>query len=361
MRKSDTISQNTPTASHVIIDYDSLRDKLYLVRNQQVMLDYDLAAIYGYTTSAFNQQVKNNLAKFEGEDFMFRLTREELLQLSISKNLTSIQIAGRKGGRTKPPLVFTEQGIYMLMTILRGPLAIKQSRALIRMFKAMKDYVIKQNSLLARDESSELVTTVSKNTELIKELMENHLITQKELMQINDKIKDAVFKSDISPIFLDFAINPTPYNYLFLNGEPARASETYIDIYSKAHRSIIIIDNYINIKSLRHLQGIKKGVNVLIYTDNLGHHLHEQDHRDFASEFPDINIIFKANQGKVHDRYLIIDHATKYQKIYHAGGSAKDAGYKVTSIVEMINDDVTSRFVEEMLGRLAINPLLRLK
>ena len=123
----------------IIINEDMLRDKIYTIRGQKVMLDYDLAKIYGYTTSAFNRQVKNNVDRFEGEDFMFQLTRKEIercfghqnLDSVICKNYISqnhIFFDGQNGGTRKLPYAFTEQGIYMLMTVLRGPLAIRQSR-----------------------------------------------------------------------------------------------------------------------------------------------------------------------------------------------------------------------------------------
>ena len=93
----------------MIMDETTLRDKIYTIRGQQVMLDFDLAEIYGYTTKAFNQQVKNNTERFP-DDFRFQLTRFEVDELSRSKNLTSIQTVGIKGGRTYLPYAFTEQG-----------------------------------------------------------------------------------------------------------------------------------------------------------------------------------------------------------------------------------------------------------
>ena len=97
-----------------VINEHIIRDKIYEVRGMKVMLDFELAEIYGYSTTAFNQQVKNNIAKFEGEDFCFYLTQEEF-KILISKNLTSSW-----GGRRKPPRAFTESGLYMLMTVLKG-------------------------------------------------------------------------------------------------------------------------------------------------------------------------------------------------------------------------------------------------
>ena len=85
-----------------IVDERTLRDKIYVVRGVKVMLDIELAEIYGYTTSAFNQQVKNNIAKFD-DDFRFQLSHEELDQLSMPKNSISIQTKGGKGGRSKFP------------------------------------------------------------------------------------------------------------------------------------------------------------------------------------------------------------------------------------------------------------------
>ena len=116
---------NTENANYC----EDLSKLIYNVRGVKVMLDADLAAIYGYTTKAFNQQVKNNIEKFD-YDFRFQLTKEEYENLLRSKKLTSN--VGKKGGRQYLPFVFTEQGIYMLMTVLKGDLATEQSKVLIR-------------------------------------------------------------------------------------------------------------------------------------------------------------------------------------------------------------------------------------
>ena len=100
----------------VVINEDTIKNRIYYIRNQKVMLDFELAEIYGYTTTRFNEQVKNNSEKFD-DDFMFQLTKSEFENL-ISKKSTSSW-----GGRRKLPYAFTEQGIYMLMTVLRGELA----------------------------------------------------------------------------------------------------------------------------------------------------------------------------------------------------------------------------------------------
>ena len=132
-------------AEIAIVDERTIRDKIYEVRGVKVMLDFELAELYGYETKNFNRQVKTNAAKFEGDEFMFQLTRTEIEELSRCKNFTSIQTKGVKGGRAYLPYAFTEQGIYMLMTVLRGELATRQSRALVKAFKSMKDYIIPES------------------------------------------------------------------------------------------------------------------------------------------------------------------------------------------------------------------------
>ena len=113
------------------------------------MLDFELAEIYGYETKTFNQQVKNNIEKFD-DDFRFQLTKEEW-EFLRSKNLTSKSETG-SGGRRYLPFAFTEQGIYMLMTVLKGELAVKQSKALICTFKQMKDYIVENQGLIGKRE-----------------------------------------------------------------------------------------------------------------------------------------------------------------------------------------------------------------
>ena len=116
----------------MIVDEGSLQDRIYNVRGTLVMLDFDLAEIYGYSVSAFNQQVKRNIDRFPN-DFMFQLTKLEF------ENLMSQNVISSWGGRRKLPYAFTEQGIYMLMTVLKGSSAIEQSITLIRLFKSIED------------------------------------------------------------------------------------------------------------------------------------------------------------------------------------------------------------------------------
>ena len=107
---------NMLTKEIMIVDENNIKDKIYLIRGQKVMLDFDLAEIYGYETKRFNEQVKNNINRFPPE-FCFKLSAEEYASLARSKKSTArIWTVGNSGGRTSLPYAFTEQGIYMLMT-----------------------------------------------------------------------------------------------------------------------------------------------------------------------------------------------------------------------------------------------------
>ena len=125
----------------VLINEETIQNKIYVIRGQKVMLDFELAEIYGYTTKRFNEQVKNNIERFD-EDFRFQLTKNEWDDLRSKKSTSSW------GGSRYLPYAFTEQGIYMLMTVLKGELAVNQSKALIRTFKVMKDYIVENQGII---------------------------------------------------------------------------------------------------------------------------------------------------------------------------------------------------------------------
>ena len=128
-----------------VMSVENIQNRVYVIRGQQVMLDFDLAEIYGYEVKNLNQQVKRNIVRFP-EDFMFQLTREEIdfvkSQIVISRENNFFE--GQGGGRRTLPYAFTEQGIYMLATVLKGELAEQQSIFIMRAFREMRHY-IKQN------------------------------------------------------------------------------------------------------------------------------------------------------------------------------------------------------------------------
>ena len=324
----------------MIVDESTLKDKIYTIRGQQVMLDFDLAEIYGYTVSAFNQQVKRNNDRFS-DDFMFELTRDEMILLSKSQNVISIQTVGTKGGRSKPIKAFTEQGIYMLMTILKGNLAVEQSKTLIRLFKSMKDYLIENQPLLTQKNYFALVDKVEKNTQKIGAIQAS-----------------MVTKADLSDIMKLFDQNISNEEILILDGQPFKADEAYQKIYKSAKSKIIILDDYIGTKTLHHLAHSKKNVKITIISDNAARpKLSLTEYNDFITENPGRAITFLQSLHRAHDRYIVLDEGTKDMKVYHCGASSKDAGNRITTITRIIGIDDYKATIKALLG----NPVLVLR
>ena len=309
-----------------LIDENMLKSRIYTIRGLKVMLDADLAEIYGYSTKAFNQQIKNNIEKFD-EDFRFQLDSEEIEGLSRSKFLTSMQIKGVKGGRSYAPYAFTEQGIYMLMTVLKGERATAQSKALIRLFKQMKDYIIAENrNLLSNEGLVQIAVQTERNTKDI-----------------------AVIQSDLQKVMENF-VDPSTYkHFLILNGKKLEADVAYTQIYGMAKKSIAIIDDYVGVKTLDLLRGIAKGVSVAIYSDEQGFEsLTDQIKNDFSAARPDVKLFTDRTKGKFHDRYIFLDYGLKGEKLFHCGASSKDAGNKITTIMQIENTEIYHILMEKL-------------
>lgn len=302
----------------------------------------------------FNEQVKNNIEKFD-DDFRFRLTKEEWENLR-SKFSTSKSESG-SGGRRYLPYVFTEQGIYMLMTVLKGELAVKQSKALIRTFKQMKDHILENQGLIGKREYLQLSMQITNNVIEIQDLRKNLIDVEDKVAEVMDTLSNVVKKSDLSELILNLSNVQLKYGFLLLNGQPIEANIAYTDIYSKAKKSIYIVDNYIGVKTLLLLKGVSSSVEVIIFSDNIGKGLHTIEYQDFCREYPLRKIKFQKSGGAYHDRYIIIDWNTDNQRIYHCGASSKDAGERITSISEVVDQIVYTDLVNKLLK----NPILKLK
>jgi len=229
-----------------LIDEDLLKSRIYTIRGVKVMLDADLAEIYGYSTGAFNQQVKNNIEKFD-DDFRFQITQTEFSGL-ISKFLIS-----NRGGTRKMPYAFTEQGIYMLMTVLKGEQATAQSKALIRLFKQMKDYIAAENAPDISAGMVALATQTSQNTRDIAEIATD-VRTLSTKVERNESFLQKVMANFIDP--------STFKHFLILNGQRLEADVAYTQIYGMAKKSVLIVDDYLDVKTLDLLRCVAKGVSV---------------------------------------------------------------------------------------------------
>ena len=324
------------------ITEELLREKLYEVRGHKVMLDYDLAKIYGYTTKALNQQVKNNNDRFDSE-FTFKLTREEWKDLR-SKNLTSSW-----GGSRHLPNVFTEQGVYMLMTVLKGELAAKQSKDLVKTFKKMKDYILGNQDLIGQRDIMQITMQSAENKAEISRLRMDLGSVEKQMSDVMDQLSDVVTKSDLADMMNSF-VNDEDNGWLMYNTKYCSADVAYSSIYSQAKKSVYLIDNYIGLRTLVLLKNAPAGADIKIFSDNIGSgKLHNVEYTDFCREYPNIKLTMQHTGGIYHDRFIVLDYGTKNERVFLCGASSRDAGARITSIVEDFGIDKYDPLVIKLL------------
>ena len=307
-----------------LMTVDNICNRVYVIRGQQVMLDYDLAEIYGYEVKRLNEQVKRNITRFP-EDFMFQLTKEEIdfvkSQFATSRNRN--MYAGQDGGRRKAPYAFTEQGIYMLATVLRGDLAEQQSIFIMRAFREMRHY-IKQNQQFVTQAEMYLVNgKISEMSVQIANMADRQKKTEQD-MQVIQRSIDTINENFVSD--KDFK------NFVIYKGQKFEADAAYIDIYQQAKKSIYVVDDYVNTKTLQLLSQKQPGVEVVLFTEN-GHgkrgFLTTAVVSDFSNQYPTLRI--KPNPD-CHDRLIVLDYGLPTEQAYHCGASSKDAGKKLCAI-----------------------------
>ena len=326
-----------------------LKDRLYDIRGKRVLLDADLAEIYGYDTKGFNRQVKNNIEKFDG-DFMFELTDEELEYLRCKNCTANISSKSRYN-----PHVFTEQGLYMLMTVLKGPLAVKQSKALIRTFKKMKDYILENRDLIGQRELLQLSMETANNRIEISKINSDMISLEKQISDVAEGLKDVVTKSELADMMNSF-ISDDDEKWLMFNAKFSSADEVYESIYMQAKSSIYVVDNYIGLRTLVHLKNSPAGVDIILFSDNVGNNkLHNIEFTDFCKEYPTINISMQKTGGIFHDRFIVLDYGTADERVFLCGASSKDAGARITSIVE---DYGTAKYNSVIAALLKNSPLV---
>ena len=311
----------------MVVDESTLKDKIYTIRGQQVMLDSDLAEIYGYETRYLNLQVKHNQNRFP-DDFMFQLTKEEYDNLMLKISTSS------HGGRRTLPYVFTEQGVYQLATVLKGELAERQSVAIMRVFRAMREYISQNKQLLPQQE--------------LLQLSARQAVLEGQVREIRDNM---VSQADLSEFMKLFDQGLSNEEVLILDGKPVKADEAYQKIYRCARSKILIIDDYIGTKTLHHLAHSKKTAKITIISDNAARpKLSLAEYNDFLTENPGRNFTFLQSLHRSHDRYIVLDEGTKDMKVYHCGASSKDAGKRITTITRVSDIDEYKPTIKAMLG-----------
>ena len=316
-----------------LLTVESIRNCVYTIRGQQVMLDYDLASIYGYEVKRLNEQVKRNINRFP-EDFMFQLTMDEV-DLVKSQNATSSW-----GGKRKLPYAFTEQGIYMLATVLRGELAEQQSIFIMRAFKEMRHYIRQNQQFVTQSEMSMVTAKVSE----LSVQMAGAIDHQKK----TDKAIEAIQKS-IDTLNENFVSDKDFKNFIIYKGQKFEADVAYIDIYQQAAKSIYVVDDYMNAKSLQLLSQKNPRVEVVLFTEN-GHgkrgFLTTSVVNDFINQYPPLRI--KPNPD-CHDRLIVLDYGLPTEQAFHCGASSKDAGRKLCAINKVESVQMVRPVIDALL------------
>lgn len=268
----------------------NIENKILVIRGQQVMLDRDLAELYGVETKVLNQAVKRNIERFP-KDFMFVISKTE--KDEVVTNCDHLQAL--KFSPTLP-FAFTEQGVAMLSSVLKSQKAVEVNIQIMRAFVSMRHFL---------HNNAQIFTEI--NT--IKNQLLEVNIHQKESDRRIDELFDRMDK---------YAIDDT--QGIFFQGQIFDAYAKFESFLQSATKEIILIDNYVDLSVLQRLTKKQPGVNVTIYTKP-NTPLTAQDIQSFNAQYPTLTV---RQTTTMHDRFLIIDNTT----LYHIGASLKDLGKK---------------------------------
>jgi hypothetical protein len=295
MQNGDAISDQQV---HVVAvsDDGNIQALIKTIRGVQVILDRDVAGLYGVATGALNRQVKRNEERFP-EDFMFRLSAEEWNNLKCQIGISSW------GGDRQLPYAFTENGIAMLSSVLRSPTAIEVNIRIMRAFSAMRRF------LLANAQMFQRIETVEKR----------QIATDAKVDSILERL-DAT---------------ETPLQGVFYDGQLWDARALVLKLIQSAKRSLILIDNWATPETLDLFAKKRKGVKVTVITSehyDKKHVPHRKispaDIATFNAQYPRLAVRYNET---FHDRFLIIDD----KELYLIGASLKDLGHKCFGFTKM--------------------------
>jgi len=289
----------------LILNIDSIKSRIFNIKDTQVMLDFHLAEIYNVETRVLNQAVKRNIERFP-EDFMFQLSESEWNNLK-----SQFVISSEHGGRRNLPYAFAEQGIAGLSSILKSETAIHVNIGIMRAFVNMRKIFLDNSIINSRFEKIEhkLLNNEQKFEELFKAL-ENQNNIPKQGVYFEGQVFDA---------------------YYLLN-----------KIIKSAQESIIIIDNYIDENVLNTLTKNENNVRIRILTKNISTQL-KLDIEKYNQQFKNLEVIIYT---KAHDRFIIIDN----NEYYHLGASLKDLGKKMFAFTKLEdNSIITFNKIKELI------------
>lgn len=267
-----------------------IESRILTIREQQVMIDRDLAELYGVETKVLNQAVKRNIERFP-EDFMFQLEQNEKAELVTNCDRFSVLKHS-----TVSPYAFTEQGIAMLSSVLKSSTAVQVNIQIMRAFVAMRRFLQNNEEIFAE----------------LKSIKNHQIETDNSLKETNNKVQELFDSMDKYKI--------TDTQGIFFQGQIFDAYAKFESFLEAAKTEIILIDNYVDLTNLERLSKKKSGVDVKIYTSPKTK-LTAQDVQKFNAQYPTLTLNYTT---KMHDRFLIIDG----KALYHIGASLKDLGKK---------------------------------
>lgn len=276
--------------NEVIYTNDTIKSKILVIRGQQVMIDRDLAELYGVETKRLNEQVKRNIERFPAE-FCFQLTVTEKDEL-----VANCDRFNPLKHSTSAPYAFTEHGVAMLAAVLKSETAIKASIQIVKAFVAMRHFFAANAEIFAELKS-------------IRQHQIESDIHQKEA----DKRIDELFT-----LMDKYKVEDT--QGIFFQGQIFDAYAKFESFITQAKKEIVLIDGYVDLSVLERLSKKNSNVNVVIYTDPKTK-LTAQDVQKFNAQYPTLSL---KHTTKMHDRFLIIDNSV----LYHIGASLKDLGKK---------------------------------
>ena len=302
-----------PSGEAVPVDNDFIKSRIFAIRGVQVMLDRDLAELYGVPTKALNQAVKRNADRFP-EGFVFQLRQDEfdgLRSQTVTSNETShlpnrvlkSQIAtSRRGGLRYRPYAFTEHGIVMLASLLKSKTASEVSVKIVNTFVAMRKFILANAQVFQRLESVE----------------QRQIVTDGKVNEILNRLN----------------AGEVPLQGVFYNGQLWDARALVLSLVSRAKRSLILIDNWANTTVLDLFTKKREGVRLTIFTSEHfkegvpKHLISPADIATFNAQYPKLAVRYSET---FHDRFLIIDD----KELYLIGASLKDLGSKCFAFTKL--------------------------
>ena len=312
MAKKNDIAKAEPASLQPLENIENL---IHVIRGKQVMLDRDLARLYGVETRVLNQAVQRNIERFP-EDFMFKLSLMEMREVLENKDvvdLTSqIVISNKRGGQRYMPYAFTENGVAMLSSVLRSQQAINVNIQIMRAFNAMRHFIATNAQVFQRLE-------VIEHTQL--SLVAHQEDTDKKFEEVFRRLDDG---------------STTPKQAIFYDGQIFDAYKFVNERIREAKKRIVLIDNYIDETVLAMLDKRGKEVTAKVYTKNISHQL-SLDFEKHNAQYTPIEV---EQFDRAHDRFLCID-----DTVYLIGASIKDLGKKWFGFVklEQTTDELLSK------------------